>query len=461
MLSCTKDDASKQDIFENDLTEAVFDPSKKLDFDDVLNEYSKLIGSTLQNSEVRSFVDKNLETLTEFGDKISLSYLIGSAEGLRKNEQESFVTSKISTNNPFTKQLRIQIKKQGKGLNYILQRADLKGKSLNDEQIIDFILANLTDEDLEIYVPHKELEIDVDEDVFYVSYEPSYFTKTNEAYMYEASLSSKSIIEPTAVEISDKNIEETNTYIVKPIDQCDKLYAGVHTPLECSSGKNPTEPIKPPEPLENEPELLTYNVDYTTVDQEDILSTRLARFRVKGTAWMGFGGTHQKLEIHRGSPDGKVKIEGGQIIPEGDTFIVAKLEITRRAARKKYWRDANVEFDNDWNISENEQAIFIFTKHHLKASASAEANVKAGLELKDGKVKPSLERTISLKLKVEVGAAKFREKRELSRRFVLANIVSKGVTGEDLLDEVDKVRYNVKQAGIFEYTLKHYYTDIK
>lgn len=412
------------------------------------------------------YVDAKLKPLTEFGDKISLSYLLGKEEGLRENEIEQFIFAKNLKQNVFVSQLKSEIKNNSKVLTHLIDKLNVNKKSINDENVINYILDNIASEHLEIYVPYKELENTVNEDFFYVSYEPSYFTKTNEAYKFTNTQYSKTLNEPVAVEINDDFIEDNKTYIVKPMDPCDKLnyrsISGDDCFSEGSGEPGPGGPLSPPDPLDDDnlPKLLTQNVDHTTVEQKDILSTRLRRFRVKGKKWLGFGATHQKLELHRGSADGKVKIENGIIIPEANTYKVADLKITRRAAKEKLWRDANTEFDDDWNLSENEQAFFIFSKHHLKASASAELTIKAGFKLEDGEPKPSAERTITTKVKVEVSAAKFREKRALSRRQVLVTIVGTGVTGEEVWDEVDNVNYNVKQAGIFEYTLRHYYTDI-
>lgn len=458
ILSCSKEENYESKIIEEDNLEAVFDESKKTNHDDILNEYSQLIGNTLKQSDVREYVDKSLEPLTEFGDKISLSYLLGSPNGLRENEPEKFVSSKTSKDNPFAKQLKKEVKHQKKQLKHVLQKFNVERKSLDDENVINFLLESLADENLEIYVPSKELENEVDEDVFYVSYEPSYFTKTNEAYKYESSMFSKSDIEREAVVIDDDFIEANKTYIVKVIYPCDQL-TEEGEPNQCLM-KAPTEK-GPPEPLDpnSVPTLLTYNVNHTTVEQKDILSTRLAWFRVKGKTWLGFAAAKQKLSIHRGTSDGATSISGGEIVPGSKGFKVANLDITRRAAKKSYWREASVEFDDDWQMSENEQAIAVFSRHNIGSEASTELSTKTSYKVVDGALEATTEPTATTKVTVKEGKAVFRDKRALSRRQVLATIVGKGVTGESY--PIDGVEYNVKQAGIFEYVLLHYYTEIE
>lgn len=386
ILSCSNEENYDSKIIEENNLEAVFDELKKTDYDNILNEYSQLIGNTLKQTEVRKFVDESLDPLTEFGDKVSLSYLLGSPNGLRENEPEKFVSSKTSKDNPFTKQLRKEVKHQRKQLKHVLQKYNVEQKSLNDENVINFILESLSQEDLEIYVPSKELENEVDEDVFYVSYEPSYFTKTNEAYKYESNTFSKSDIEREAVVIDDDFIEDNKTYIVKVIDPCEQLYEEGE-PNQCLM-KAPTEK-RPPEPLDpnSVPKLLTYNVNHTTVEQKDILSTRLAWFRVKGKGWLGFAASKQKLSIHRGTSDGATTISGGEIVPGAKGYKVANLDITRRAAVKHYWREAYVEFDDDWQMSENEQAIAIFSRHNIGSEASTELSAKTSYKVVDGELK--------------------------------------------------------------------------
>lgn len=458
VLSCSNEESYEPKIIEEDNPEAVFNETKKTDSDNILNEYSQLIGNTLKQSEVREYVDKSLDALTEFGDKVSLSYLLGSANGLRENEPELFVSSKASKDNPFTKQLKKEVKRQRKQLKHVLQKFNVERKSLDDENVINFILESLSSEDLEIYVPSKELENEVADDVFYVSYEPSYFTKTNEAYRFDTSVISKSGVDFMSVIIEDDFIEVNKTYIVKVIDPCEQLLEEGE-PNNCLM-KAPTEK-GPPEPLDpnSVPTLLTYNVNHTTVEQKDILSTRLAWFRVKGKDWLGFAAAKQKLSIHRGTSDGATSISGGEIVPGSQGYRVANLDITRRAAKKKYWREANVEFDDDWQMSENEQAIAVFSRHNIGSEASTELSTKTSYKVVNGELTATTEPTATTKVTVKEGKAVFRDKRALSRRQVLATIVGKGVTGESY--PIDGVEYNVKQAGIFEYVLLHYYTEIE
>lgn len=458
VLSCSKEENYESKIIEENNLEAVFDESKKTDYDDILNEYSQLIGNTLKEPEVRDFVDKSLDPLTQFGDKVSISYLLGDTKGLRENEVDAFISFKKSNNNLFTKQLKKEVKSNKKQWKHLLGRYNVEGKTLNDDDVINFILENLANEDLEIYVPSKELENNVDDDIFYVSYEPSYFTKTNEAYKYDSSVFSKSGEEREAVVIDDDFIEVNKTYIVKVIDPCEQLYEEGE-PNHCLM-KAPTEK-GPPEPLDpnSVPKLLTYNVNHTTVEQKDILSTRLAWFRVKGKDWLGFAASKQKLSIHRGTSDGATTISGGEIVPGAKGYKVANLDITRRAAVKHYWREAYVEFDDDWQMSENEQAIAIFSRHNIGSEASTELSTKTSYKVVDGELKATTEPTATTKVTVKEGKAEYRDKRALSRRQVLATIVGNGVTGASF--PIDGVEYNVKQAGIFEYTLLHYYTEIE
>lgn len=466
IISCSKELGEETVIVEEEIA-YTFNESSKSDSDYLLSEYSQLVGNSLKDYEVKLFVDNNMDDLTEYGDKISVSYLLGDLNGIRKNESERFISKKKLKNNPFVVSIRKEISNSNKKYKYIFSKVTLSSENLSskssNEDMINLILENLVDENLEIYMPSKELENDVDDEVFYVSYAASYYTKTNEAFKYDStSVNKGNSVDPVVVEIDDDFTEVNNVYLIKPIDECDILLDLEARKITSNSGCGGSGGGggNPPDPIEGGAVLLKYNVNHTTIEDKDILSTRLGWFRVRGTSWVGFGGSHQKLALHRGSPDGKITVSGSQVIPEAKAYTFANLKVTRRTVRKENWRKVNIEFDDDWSMSENEQAIAVFTKHHLKAEAETELNVKTSYKVVDGELTPTTEPTVSTKVTTKESAAKFREKRALSRRQVLATIVGLGVTGKTLHDDGDDVDYNVKQAGRFEYVLKHYYTDI-
>ena len=83
---------------------------------------------------------------------------------------------------------------------------------------------------------------------------------------------------------------------------------------------------------------------------------------------------------------------------------------------------------------------------------------KSGFKIENGKIVPSYEASGDVKIKVTVGAAKFRHNVEISRRMVLITNVGTGTTGRTILD--NGVAYNVKTMGIVDYYFKHYHSKL-
>ncbi|PCJ95773.1 MAG: hypothetical protein COA50_08215 [Flavobacteriaceae bacterium] len=215
---------------------------------------------------------------------------------------------------------------------------------------------------------------------------------------------------------------------------------------------------KSPPPYSGGPKLLTYNVNHGEIDEDDIISTVMPRFRVKGKDWLGFGRTHQKIDVYRATPDGKISVKNGTIKAESKAYNIGYFRFRKKGVKKGWWHKVDKEFDSDWNMSENEQVITVFSKHHFQGETSVELNTKAGFKLDESKITVTPSATLSSKVKITVGSAKQRVKAQLSRRQVLSTIVGKGITNETYTD--GGVQYNVKKVGIFSFYFKHYYTDL-
>lgn len=211
----------------------------------------------------------------------------------------------------------------------------------------------------------------------------------------------------------------------------------------------------------NGPKLLVNNIlRHDQVPETDIISSVIPKIRINGTKYMGFGGTHQKLKIYRGSGDGTITQNAdGSITAGPNPYLIGDFRCQRKfVKRKKRWLDINMEFDPDWNMSENTQSLVVFSIHHLKAEASFEATVKSGFKLEGDKFKPQAEVSGTTKLKITVGSAKFRANAELSRRQVLSTVIGPGITEKEI--EFENVNFNMKRIGIIDYYFKHYHTNL-
>lgn len=428
----------------------------------ILKETSFLVGKLLTDSAVFEEVLGKMEEADKYDELVSLSYLMDVENSITKSELKAAKNSLTFNKGKglFKEALLNEIITNSDSYTQISKLMEVKGisnLSINTsksgtQELIDL----LTSQNMQIYYPYedKTLTSKNGED-FYITYAPTEYAETNEAFKYSSSNTGKDFNLVSVGDVDNDFVDSNRVLIISPIDECDLQFAKCgYTDLDPIGGGG-----SDPDPLPNGgAKLLNYNVDHSSVEEKDILSTRFAGFKVNGNDWTGFAATHVKLDIYRGATDGKVTIDAnGNIKAEAKAFNLMYHRIRAKGARKGWWYDVDIdeEFDDDWNMSENEQAIIVFTKHHLKAEASASFEAKLGID-KDGKV--TLEGNVKVTGKVTVGAAKQRTKAQLSRRQVLSTIVGNGTTGETRTS--NGVNYNVKRSQIFHYYFKHYYTDL-
>jgi hypothetical protein len=405
-----------------------------------------------------------MDEADKYNELVSLSYMLGIEESVTKSELNAAKNSSLFSKGEslFKKALLNEINDNVAAYDNLSKLMESKGlysttsKSSegSPEDLIDF----LANQNMQIYYPYEDKTItSKGEDDLYVSYAPTDYVEVNEVFKVSKSETGKSFDLVSIGDVNNDFVDSHRVLILAPIDNCDQQYA------KCDY--NDLDPSGNggwgggPDPLPNGgAKLLTFNADHTSIEEKDILSTRFAGFKVDGNDWLGFGATHQKLEIFRGATDGKVSIDAnGNIKAEAKSFDVMEHRIRAKGARKGWWYDVDIneEFDDDWNLSENEQAIIVFTKHHLKGEASVSFEAKLGL---DKTLKPTAEASVKVTGKITVGAAKQRTKAQLSRRQVLSTNVGNGTTDETRSS--NGINYNVKRSKIFHYYFKHYVTDL-
>lgn len=458
LSSCTKESETPPPLELNEISE----PESAYEAENaLLKDISLLVGKALTDVEIREEVNSKIAKADALHELVSLSFLLGKENGLTKNETSAMKSGKLSLNagvNQFTKALASEVATNLDAYHSLSEHLNLNGINLSASKTADGLSEQLSsllaDQNLEIYYPF-EAETGVSskfDGVFYISYRPVQYVETNEVYQYNGADVEAAALQSFGI-VNNDFIDTNNVYILGQIDDCDLPNA------KCDYVDLVPEEVEgPPDPIVAEAKLLTYNVNHSSIEEEDIVSTRFSGFKIDGNDWLGFGASHQKLEIYRGSADGKISVDDGKITATSKSYNINFYRIRAKGARKGWWYHHNDEFDDDWNMSENEQVITLFTKHHFTGSASVELNTKAGLELKDGSIKAVPQATVSSKVKVSVGSARQRTKSQLSRRQVLSTIVGPGVT--QMTVTKDGKTWNVKKSGIFHYYFKHYYTDI-
>jgi hypothetical protein len=458
LWSCSKDSENPPppELFE------ISEPGNALDADNkLLKDISLLVGIALGDAEVRAEVNSKIETADALQELASLSLLLGQENGLSKKESNAMKTGKLSVvsgTNRFAEALVREVATNIDAYTSLSAHLDRNGinpvASKSTEGLSRQLTALLAGQNLEIYYPFEDKsDVSAKTDaVFFVTYRPVQYVEENEVFQYNGADVEAAALKSFGV-VNNDFIETNDVYVLGQLDECDLPNANCDY-----EDLVPVEPEGQPEPIAARAKLLTYNVNHSSIEEKDIVSTRFAGFKIDGNDWLGFGASHQKLDIYRGSADGKITIDEGKISATSKSYNISYYRIRAKGARKGWWYHHNDEFDDDWNMSENEQVITLFTKHHLTGSASVELNTKAGLELKDGSIKAVPQATVSSKVKVSVGSARQRTKAQLSRRQVLSTIVGPGVTQRTITR--DGTTWNVKKSGIFHYYFKHYHTDL-
>lgn len=429
----------------------------------LMQETSILLGKMLINSEVKTALNQKMKEVDEDAELVSFAYLFGKENGLRKNEISDFRKKKVNTTNVFKTALQNEFEKNQE--NYKTIANLLEAKTTKDvlartsANIADDLATLLVSEELQIFYPFDPEYEDDDTSVqeFYVSYDPLNNAQTNTGYRFSGGFSDIDVVE----DINNDFLDNNPVYVIVPIDDCDITWRLCQFTELLPAPVDPISNQLLPSVNNNNTKFLTENTSHNTIPQSDVLSSYIPRIQINGTSWMGFAGTHQKLRFFRGTADGIsiTQNPNGTITAGGNKYVVKDFRTRRKyIKRDKKWLDFNAEFDPDWDASENTQVIAIFSLHHLAAEASFEMTAKSGFKIENGKIVPSYEASGDVKIKVTVGAAKFRHNVEISRRMVLITNVGTGTTGRTILD--NGVAYNVKTMGIVDYYFKHYHSKL-
>ena len=160
--------------------------------------------------------------------------------------------------------------------------------------------------------------------------------------------------------------------------------------------------------------------------------------------------------MYRGSSKVKVNFDGtAGAVAEADTYRYDEIRFSKDDIKLERWKTVNIQFDPDWDMTENSQQFFLFTEHNLTGKAKASAGVKVGYDFLTKE--PTAEATASVNLEVESEGSRFRVNSELSRRSVLAHVIGNTSFGVRTRNGID---YNIKNVGLLHFYFEHRFTDI-
>ena len=421
-------------------------------------EITQLIGAALSDPAVAQEVYGMMTQLDPAHPAVSLAALWEINTGRLRGEDLSIDASYQKTQ-PLTSSLFIS------AANHLLDsdperfpRLSAGIKSEGTAQKGSYWENLLAEDPLQLYQLHsadKSQSSAKSEALITLTYVPDFDTQSNEAWTWDGPGS----IPTSAGMVTNDDLFEEAIWVLGPIDPCD-LSGGTCDAVEvfpAGTASGGSSGYLPP-PTAAVPLLLPYNVNHEDVLEEDVLSTVIPMIKLNTRSWLGFGATHQKLSFWRASPDGVPSISNGVVVPSGKNYAIGKIRFRAQQASMNLWHPVYLEFDADWNQSENEELLVVFSEHHFSGSASTSAELSAGFDLKEGKIIPTPKATVKVGVTIKAGGTKLRGQQVFSRRQVLATIVGPGLSGQETTHGT--VSFNVKKVSELDFFFTHYYTDL-
>ncbi len=414
-------------------------------------EFSQLLGVVLQDKEARVTLSKHIQQYDDFGDAVSLSTLLGDKQNMPPSELATLSraghTFSLRTGiNPFREAL-LQHSLGGlhaypfleRGLEAFRDRAERAQQRVSlQEELIAFF----TSQGLVIHFPYEErFDWENYAGSITTTYDPLIREDWNEGYLFPLTGdTSKGMLVPY---VDDAYSLAHATLVVTYLD-------------EDFNEMNTTPPV--PELPTPAPDavILNYNVNHTSISQADILFTTIPEVQMANKDYKKIFSRFVKVRLFRGSSKVKVSFNGTtSTTAEGETFRYDLITFSKDDIELKRWKTVNIQFDPDWDLSENSQQLLLFTELRRHGRAKGTASAKVGYDFINQK--PTAEFTSSVTVEAESENSLFRTNSELSRPSVLAHIIGATDFGVRTRNGID---YNVKSVGPMRFYFEHRFTDI-
>jgi hypothetical protein len=414
-------------------------------------EFSQLLGEVMQNKEARATISAHIQEYDDFGDAVSLSTLLGDKQNMPPSELATLSrvgnTSSLRTGtNPFREAL-LQHSLARLDAYPFLERAfetfrDRPERAQQRVSLQEELITFFASQGLVIHFPYEErFNWQTYAGSITTTYDPIIREDWNEGYLYSLTGgNSKSSLVPF---VDDEYSLDHATLVVTYLD-------------EDFNEMNTTPPVPELPTPAADAVILNYNVNHTSISQADILFSTIPEVKLTKRDYIGLFGRIVKVRLYRGSSKVKVNFDGTVATGvNGDTYRYDLIKFSKDDIKLERWKTVNIQFDPDWDMTENSQQFFLFTEHNLTGKAKANAGVKVGYDFI--KKEPTAEATASVNLEVESESSRFRVNTELSRRSVLAYVVGATDHGVRTRNGID---YNVKNVGLLHFYFEHRFTDI-
>jgi hypothetical protein len=414
-------------------------------------EFSQLLGEVMQDKEARVTLSAYIQQYDDFGDAVSLSTLLGDKQTMPPSELASLnragnTFSLRKGNNAFREALLHHSLERFDAYPF-LERAfetfrDRPERAQQRVSLQEDLIAFFASQGLVIHFPYEErFNWQTYAGSITTTYDPIIREDWNEGFLYSLTGgNSKGSLVPF---VDDEYSLDHATLVVTYLDE--DFYEMNNTP--------PVPELPTPAA---DAVILNYNVNHTSISQADILFSTIPEVKLTKRDYIGLFGRIVKVRLYRGSSKVKVNFDGTVATGvNGDTYRYDLIKFSKDDIKLERWKTVNIQFDPDWDMTENSQQFFLFTEHNLTGKAKANAGVKVGYDFI--KKEPTAEATASVNLEVESESSRFRVNTELSRRSVLAYVVGATDHGVRTRNGID---YNVKNVGLLHFYFEHRFTDI-
>lgn len=414
-------------------------------------EFSQLLGQVMQEKQSRTALSQLIQQYDDFGDAVSLSALLGDRASMPPSELAS-----LSRQTTAFSQRKEAADLRETLLSYSLDHlADYpflersfeafrsqRGNSQARVSLQEELVAFYASQGLVIHFPYEErFNWNSYAGSITTTYDPIIREDWNEGFLFSTSGDGpQGSLVPF---VDDAYSLDHATLVVTYLN-------------EDFNETNTTPPVPELPTPAADAVILNYNVNHTSISQADILFTTIPEVQMANTDYKKIFSRFVKVRLFRGSSKVKVSFNGTtSTTAEGETFRYDLITFSKDDIELKRWKTVNIQFDPDWDLSENSQQLLLFTELRRHGRAKGTASAKVGYDFINQK--PTAEFTSSVTVEAESENSLFRTNSELSRPAVLAHIIGGTDFGVRTRNGID---YNVKSVGPMRFYFEHRFTDI-
>lgn len=492
-VSCNNDFVENESLVSNNVTKIVLNNNN----DEVILEFSKLIGLTLKDKNVRGEVINLVNDIDPKGNGVSFALLYGDLDNITKYEKKILndkkYLNKINKDNLFKSKLnQVYEETEHPNLDYYLSKiVDSKHQHKSIDTAIDTFVS---ENNLELYFPYQERFDWSNVNEFTVTVEEfglqDDYLEDDDYDLYYSGLKFMDISVISIDIINDDYLFENPTIAIV---EKDDDYLGNFTRLSIGENEYLIDRGLSNEQIISEynniwqsefPEFINempgggsasnsssgtdwgpapqrvripQNINpYTFFPENYVLTTFIPRARIKGTSWKRYLSKSHRTRLQRVGGDVTVNPSGGFAF--GPKVYNYDFDISASDLRNDRWQNLGIMFDPNWHKTKGSQQIVLWTKR--KNSSRKDVTVKNEVKIDaQGNFTPTASQQVNIKAHSGVKAI-FRGNIELDRDQVLTTIVN-GSEFDNAVFNYDNLNLSVRRISHrFEFVFDHYYTDL-